>query len=99
MHGTAGRDRSREKVSWRTDSAFGAFLLLMNLARRRWEAHIMQTLANRPEKKSDYVILRSEQLVGTALIILVKTTHIMAVRNVEASTKKVDSFPRPLCLC
>jgi synaptojanin len=57
----------------------------------------MQTLADRPDKKADYVILRSEQLVGTALIVLVKTTRIMAVRNVEASTKKVLlGFPQPI---
>jgi hypothetical protein len=31
-----------------------------------WEAHIVETLAVRPDKKSDYLILRSEQVGGFA---------------------------------
>ncbi|BGP37915.1 Inositol-1,4,5-trisphosphate 5-phosphatase 1 [Rhodotorula kratochvilovae] len=56
--------------------------------KRRWEAHILQTLADRPGKKSDYVLLRSGQLVGTALIVLCKREVAGEVRNVEAATKK-----------
>lgn len=57
--------------------------------KRRWEAHILQTISDRPEKKSDYILLRSGQLVGTALIILIKAEIAGDVRNVEISTKKV----------
>lgn len=49
----------------------------------------MQTLSSRPNKKSDYIILRSEQLVGAALIILIKTSLATEIRNVEGATKKV----------
>ncbi|GAA5989221.1 hypothetical protein JCM10908_001213 [Rhodotorula pacifica] len=56
--------------------------------KRRWEQHILSTIANRPDKKSDYVLLRSGQLVGTALIVLCKTEVAAEVRNVEAATKK-----------
>lgn len=57
--------------------------------RRRWEQYILQTLASRPDKKSDFVILRSGQLVGTALIVLCKTEIAGEMRNVEAAIKKV----------
>ncbi|KAM0792451.1 hypothetical protein ACM66B_005128 [Microbotryomycetes sp. NB124-2] len=56
--------------------------------KRRWESHIMQTLADRTGKQSDYVLLRSGQLVGTALIVLIKVELANEVRNVEAATKK-----------
>ncbi|KAG6916702.1 hypothetical protein DXG01_005651 [Tephrocybe rancida] len=41
--------------------------------RRIWEKQIFETLDRRPNKKCNYVLLRSEQLVGTALVILVKS--------------------------
>jgi len=56
--------------------------------RRMWESVIMKTLANRPNKTAEYLILRSEQLVGTALILLVKSELTSAIRNVEATTRK-----------
>ncbi|BGP22785.1 inositolor phosphatidylinositol phosphatase [Rhodotorula toruloides] len=56
--------------------------------KRRWEQHILQTLATRPDKKCDYIILRSGQLVGTALIVLCKTEIAGEMRNVEAAIKK-----------
>lgn len=55
---------------------------------RIWENALVDTLARRSGKKSDYVILRSEQLVGTALIILVKENLVENIRQVEATTKK-----------
>lgn len=52
----------------------------------------MTTVQNRPgEKKSDYILLRSGQLVGTALIVLCLKEIVGDVRNVEMATKKVDS--------
>ncbi|TFK43681.1 phosphatidylinositol phosphate phosphatase [Crucibulum laeve] len=56
--------------------------------RRVWEAKILETLDHRPNKKSDYVLLRSEQLVGTALLILVKSELTAVIRNVEGATRK-----------
>lgn len=65
----------------------------------------MHTLANRPNKKCDYLLLRSEQvssynmfnawiefigkLVGTALVLVVKTELASIVRNVEGAKCKV----------
>jgi hypothetical protein len=54
-----------------------------------WERVILDTLARRRNKKSEYIVLRSEQLVGTALIILVRTDIAGAIRKVEAATRKV----------
>ncbi|GAA5965786.1 hypothetical protein JCM21900_004989 [Sporobolomyces salmonicolor] len=56
--------------------------------KRRWESHILQTVADRPGKQSDYILLRSGQLVGTALIVLCTKEIAGEVRNVEAATKK-----------
>ncbi|KAJ7590659.1 inositol polyphosphate phosphatase [Mycena floridula] len=55
---------------------------------RLWEARILETLDRRPNKKCNYVLLRSEQLVGTALLVLVKTELAPVIRNVEATTRK-----------
>ncbi|KAJ7490357.1 SacI homology domain-containing protein [Mycena galericulata] len=56
--------------------------------RRIWEGRILDTLDRRPNKKSTYVLLRSEQLVGTALLVLVKSELTPAMRNVEAASRK-----------
>ncbi|KIY47483.1 DNase I-like protein [Fistulina hepatica ATCC 64428] len=56
--------------------------------RHVWETAIMKTLDQRPHKKCDYVLLRSEQLVGTALFVLVKAELTAVIRNVEAATRK-----------
>ncbi|KAI0939420.1 hypothetical protein AcV5_000847 [Taiwanofungus camphoratus] len=56
--------------------------------RRAWESKIIETLNRRPDKKSDYVILRSQQLVGTALLVIVKSELTGDIRNVEAATHK-----------
>ena len=57
--------------------------------RRMWEKYIMDTFAMRFDK-SDYVLYRSEQLVGTALIIVVKASLSVHARRVESATKKVS---------
>ncbi|POV95389.1 hypothetical protein PSTT_16311 [Puccinia striiformis] len=54
----------------------------------RWERIILKSLENRADKKSSYAVIRSDQLVGAALIILAKTELVPAVRSVEAKTKK-----------
>ncbi|CAO1622405.1 unnamed protein product [Jaminaea pallidilutea] len=64
-------------------------ILLTDPAKLRvWENMILDTLERRPNKKSHYIIMRSEQLVGTALIVLVKADLIPHVRSVEATSRK-----------
>lgn len=41
------------------------------------------------KRKSEYLLLRSEQLVGAALIVIVKQDLTKSIRSVEAATKKV----------
>ncbi|KAH9943297.1 inositol polyphosphate phosphatase [Epithele typhae] len=56
--------------------------------RRVWEAKIVDALQKRPEKRSEYILLRSHQLVGTALLVLVKKELTAVIRNVEAASHK-----------
>ncbi|KAF8631620.1 hypothetical protein AX15_002362 [Amanita polypyramis BW_CC] len=56
--------------------------------RQIWETRVLDTLDHRPNKKSSYVLLRSEQLVGTALLVLVKSELTGVIRNVEGTTHK-----------
>ncbi|KAI9462024.1 SacI homology domain-containing protein [Russula earlei] len=56
--------------------------------KRVWENKIAETLERRPNKKGDYILLRSEQLVGTALIVFVKSELTAVIRNVEATKCK-----------
>ncbi|KAK2466082.1 hypothetical protein APHAL10511_001724 [Amanita phalloides] len=56
--------------------------------RRIWENRVLEALDRRPNKKSTYVLLRSEQLVGTALLVLVKAELTGVIRNVEGTTHK-----------
>ncbi|THH19911.1 hypothetical protein EW146_g1364 [Bondarzewia mesenterica] len=60
----------------------------LTFVRRMWETRILDTLDRRPNKKCDYVLLRSEQLVGTALIVVVKAELTAIIRSVEATTRK-----------
>ena len=54
---------------------------------RQWQTYLLNALSERGSIH-DYVLLRAEQLVGTALILLVKTSVAPHVRNVEAAAKK-----------
>ena len=57
---------------------------------REWEISVAETL-NRNARKNDseeYVLLRSGQLVGTALMIYVKISALKFIKNVEGSVKK-----------
>ncbi|KAI0796871.1 DNase I-like protein [Abortiporus biennis] len=56
--------------------------------KRIWESKILDTLARRPNKKADYILLRSQQLVGTALLVIVKKDLTAVIRNVEGATHK-----------
>ncbi|ORX47966.1 hypothetical protein DM01DRAFT_1338802 [Hesseltinella vesiculosa] len=54
-----------------------------------WEQQLEKTLNARRQLQGDkYVILRSNQLVGAALIIFVKESLVDDIRNVETAIKK-----------
>ncbi|KAG9002050.1 inositol polyphosphate 5-phosphatase [Tulasnella sp. JGI-2019a] len=53
-----------------------------------WERHIMNTIQKRNKPRANYLILRSEQLVGTALLVIVKSELTSVIRNVEGASRK-----------
>lgn len=60
-------------------------------ARRvRWEQAVKETINKTHSEKGDdqYVLLRSGQLVGAALLIFVKVSELARIRNVEGAIKK-----------
>ncbi|KAI8997205.1 SacI homology domain-containing protein [Pilobolus umbonatus] len=56
--------------------------------RKVWEDQIEITLNSRANSKSKYILLRSSQLVGAALIVFAKSTIVDEIRNVEFAIKK-----------
>lgn len=58
--------------------------------RKVWEAAVRNCLNNRAEKmgSTKYVLLRSGQLVGAALMIFVKEDILGDIKNVEGSVRK-----------
>ncbi|KAF7725040.1 inositol polyphosphate 5-phosphatase [Apophysomyces ossiformis] len=56
--------------------------------RKVWENQIERTLNSRKGGKAKYVLLRSNQLVGAALIVYVKADIVENIRNVESAVKK-----------
>lgn len=61
--------------------------------RKVWERAVQDCLNRRANEKgtSRYVLLRSGQLVGAALMIYVKSDALKEIKNVEGSVKKVGS--------
>ncbi len=59
--------------------------------RQMWEDALERMLQQHAKKigSEEYVLLRSGQLVGAALIIFVKASELANIRNVEGSVKKV----------
>lgn len=60
--------------------------------RQAWEIAVRRTLNDHARKQSsedEYILLRSGQLVGAALMIFVKAGILHKVKNVEGSVKKV----------
>ena len=59
--------------------------------RQAWENAVRQTLNDGARKHSseEYILLRSGQLVGAALMIFVKTSILRNIKNVEGSVRKV----------
>lgn len=66
--------------------------------RKAWENMINNCLHNHSRSKGTkrYVLLRTTQLVGAALMVYVREDALREIRNVEGSTKKASSraFPR-----
>ncbi|KAG8218684.1 DNase I-like protein [Butyriboletus roseoflavus] len=56
--------------------------------RRAWEHKVVETINDRSKSSGEYVLLRSEQLVGTALFVIVKSELTSIIRNVEGTTRK-----------
>ncbi|KAG2156260.1 SacI homology domain-containing protein [Suillus clintonianus] len=56
--------------------------------KRIWEQKVMETLERRPQRTCDYVLLRSEQLVGTAILVIVRSDLTPVIRNVEGAARK-----------
>ena len=61
------------------------------VARQAWEEAVKSTLNHRARKSKmeEYVLLRSGQLVGAALMVFVKASILGKIKNVEGSVKKV----------
>lgn len=62
--------------------------------RKAWENSVNSCLRNHAQSKGmeNYVLLRSSQLVGAALMVYVRENALSEIRNVEASTKKVSAL-------
>lgn len=73
-----------------TDPAKRFYFERFNADRRKmWELQVQKTL-HEQRLKADYVLLRSGQLVGTALMLFVKSSKIPQIKRVEGSVKKVS---------
>ena len=59
--------------------------------RQEWENAVRRTLNDnaRRESSGQYILLRSGQLVGAALMIFVKASILPQIKNVEGGVKKV----------
>lgn len=64
------------------------------LRRQGWEDAVRRTLNDNARNKSseEYILLRSGQLVGAALMVFVKLSVLTKIKNVEGSLKKVSPF-------
>lgn len=66
--------------------------------RKIWEEAVKRTLDEHCDrvKTSGYVLLRTGQLVGAALLVFVKMESLPYIKNAEGSVKKVSSHPAAL---
>ncbi|KAL8675309.1 MAG: hypothetical protein Q9168_000266 [Polycauliona sp. 1 TL-2023] len=62
--------------------------------RQVWEQAVRLTLNSRMKDSTqeDYVLLRSGQLVGAALIVFVRSSALGKIKNVEGSVRKVEEY-------
>ena len=69
--------------------------------RQEWEIAVGNALNvnARRQNLEEYILLRSGQLVGTALIIFVKAHTLKDIKNVEGSVKKVRTLEQTLLEC
>ncbi len=58
--------------------------------RQTWENAVKRTINDRSNRRGsgEYVLLRSGQLVGAALMIFVKADSLRDIKNVEGGLKK-----------
>jgi hypothetical protein len=68
--------------------------------RQAWEDAVRRTLNDgaRRTRSEEYILLRSGQLVGAALMVFVKASTLAMIKNVEGSVKKVSWTSKSL-LC
>lgn len=61
------------------------------MRRQAWENAVRKTLNENARKHSteEYILLRSGQLVGAALMIFVRSDALGNIKNVEGNVKKV----------
>lgn len=61
--------------------------------RQIWEEAVSLTINNKAKypSREEYVLLRSGQLVGAALMVFVKSSSLKKIKNVEGSVKKVHT--------
>ena len=57
-----------------------------------WEVQV-QKMLNEQRPKGEYILLRSGQLVGTALMLFVKQPKIKYIKRVDGAVKKVPPTP------
>lgn len=62
--------------------------------RQAWETAVRKTLNDNTRRHlaDEYVLVRSGQLVGTALMVFVKASVLPCIKSVEGSVKKVLQF-------
>ncbi|EEB05068.1 inositol-polyphosphate 5-phosphatase [Schizosaccharomyces japonicus yFS275] len=56
--------------------------------RVEWEKCVQDVLDSHAEEGEKYVLVRSGQLVGTALLFFAKEKHLNSIRNLEGTVKK-----------
>lgn len=63
--------------------------------RQAWEVAVLKTLNENARRhlSEEYILVRSGQLVGAALMIFVKSSVLKSIKKVEGSVKKVSCFP------
>ena len=61
------------------------------IRRQAWEDAVRKTLNDnaRQHSSEEYILLRSGQLVGAALMIFVRSSALKDIKNVEGSVRKV----------
>ena len=69
--------------------------------RKGWEKAVQSCLNKHTSEKGTgkYVLLRSGQLVGAALMIYVKAAALTEIKNVEGAVKKVNTNFKKSALC